>query len=203
MTAATQALKQRDTAASELGCIHRLADHLDATLAMGEDLIGLSLAVAALVPGDAHLDITQRNTAISQFARKVRALELGITSRLLQVRLRAAEVRHVDPRFAPVLGLLVGGTAILADAAAGRGDGLGDISQSALMGGSEVLRFLKSRSLLADDVKSLGAVASLSVTGDYLLAGHIHLGTLLDMIAQILDTLDLAFDLYAEPRKEA
>ena len=202
MAAALQSVRHAPPAAPQLGSIYRLADHLDATLAMGEDLLQQKLDVAVLAAGDAHRAISVRNQAISQFARAVRALELGITSRLLQARLRAAEVRDVDPRFSPVLGLLVGGTAVLADAAAGRDGGLGDISQSALMGGPEVLQFLKTRSLLAGGIVSLGTVAALAVTDDYLLAAQIPLGTLLDMIAQVLDTLDLAFDLYAEPRKE-
>ena len=41
---------------------------------------------------------------------------------------------------------------------------------------------------------------SLSVGEDYLVAGRIRLGTLLDLIATFLDTLDLLFDLYDEPR---
>jgi hypothetical protein len=201
MTAAMHSL--RPSPAPELGSIYRLADHLDATLAMGEDLLRQTLDVAVLAAGDAHDAISARNQAISQFARAVRALELGITSRLLQARLRAAEVRDVDARFSPVLSLLSAGTAVLADAAAGRDGGLGDISQAALMGGSEVLQFLKSRGLVGGGTTSLSAIAVLGVSEGYLLAAQIHLGTLLDMIAQILDTLDLAFDLYAEPRKEA
>ena len=35
---------------------------------------------------------------------------------------------------------------------------------------------------------------------DYLVAGRIRLGTLLDLVATFLDTLDLLFDLYEEPR---
>ena len=203
MAAALQFHRQAPAAPPQLGSIYRLADHLDATLAMGEDLLRQKLDVAMLAAGDMHDAVIERSRVVSKFARGVRALELGITSRLLQVRLRAQEVRDLDARFAPVLGLLIGGTAILADAAAGRDGGLGDISQSALIGGPEVLQFLKSRALLAEALPSLGPIAALGVTEDYLLAGHIHLGTLLDMIAQILDTLDLAFDLYAEPRKEA
>ena len=34
---------------------------------------------------------------------------------------------------------------------------------------------------------------------DYLVAGRIRLGTLLDLVATFLDTLDLLFDLHPEP----
>ena len=37
------------------------------------------------------------------------------------------------------------------------------------------------------------------MTEDYLVAGRIRLGTLLDLIATFLDTLDTLFDLYADP----
>ena len=39
---------------------------------------------------------------------------------------------------------------------------------------------------------------SYSVGEDYLVAGRIHLGTLLDLVATFLDTLDLLFDLYQD-----
>jgi hypothetical protein len=201
----TVTLQVRGTApqpSAELSGIYRLANHLDATLAIGEDLLRQKLDVPLLAAGTGHNAITQRNQTISQFVRSVRALELGITSRLLQARHRAAEVREVDARFAPILGLFIGGTAPLADAAAGRDGGLGDISGAALTGGPEILHFLTSRSLIAPGAASLGAVTALTVGDNYLLAAQIHLGTLLDMVAQLLETLDLAFDLYAEPRKD-
>ena len=202
MTLAFQSLSPGPSRKSELGDVYRLADHLDATLAMGEDLLRCRLDVAVLATGDAHAHIFKRGKAISEFARSVRALELGIVSRLIQARSRAADVRGVDRRFAPILGLFIGGTAPLADAAV-RVSGLGDVSPAALMSGPDVLQFLTSRSLLAPGAVSLASVTELAVGEDYLLAAEIHLGTLLDMVAQLLETLDLAFDLYAAPRLPA
>lgn len=200
MTLAVQSLPLQPSRRTELGDVYRLADHLDATLAMGEDLLRRKLDVAVLVPGDTHAQITKRNQAISEFSRGVRALELGIVSRLMQARTRAVELRSIDTHFAPILGLFIGGTAALTDAAS-RAGGLGDISPAALIRGPDVLQFLTSRSVLVPGATSLAAVPALAVTEDYLLANEIHLGTLLDMVAQLLETLDLAFDLYAEPRK--
>jgi hypothetical protein len=202
MNLASPSLAPKVSAASALGGVYRLADHLDATLALAEDLLGQTCIIRALAAGDVHEAITERNRSIMQFARTVRAQELSIVSRLIQARTRASELRSVDPRFAPLLALFVGATAVLADAAAGRDGGLGDVSPSALTNGPDVLHFLTSRAVLEPGAISLGNVGALPVTENYLLSAQIHLGTLMDMVAQLLETLDLAFDLYAEPRKE-
>ena len=182
----------------EISNIYRLADHLDATFAMGEDLLLQALTVAPLTAGDATQAIATRHQQISTFARDVRALELGMTARILQARNRAIDVRDVHPRFQPLIRLFIGGTAPLADAAAQ--NNLGDVSELALASGSDVLMFLKSRALSDASSSSLAGVSHLQITENYLLAASIHLGTLMDMIAQFLGSLDLAFDLYAEPR---
>jgi hypothetical protein len=200
MNAASPALAPKVSAASSLGGVYRLADHLDATLALAEDLLSQKCAVGPLAAGVGHEAITARNRSMTQFARTIRAQELSIVSRLVQARSRASELRSVDPRFAPMLALFAGATAVLADAAAGRDGGLGDISPSALTSGPDVLHFLTSRAVLLPGAVSLGAVSALAVTEDYLLAARIQLGPLMDMVAQLLETLDLAFDLYADPR---
>ncbi len=195
MTATVTATPAHPT---DLSNIYRLADQLDATLAMGEDLLGSNLVLKPLMAGDANAALARRHQQISDFARHLRALELAMTARLLQARARAADVRDVHPRFTPLIGLFVGGTAPLTDAATS--GGLGDISELALATGPDVLAFLKSRALIDADAASLGSCVSVQVTDGYLLAAAIHLGTLLDMIAQFLDSLDLAFDLYDAAR---
>jgi hypothetical protein len=200
ISAAARQLKHSTPPAAHLGSIYRLADHLDATLALGEDFLRQSLDLATVGAGDAHATIMARQNALSAFARTLRALELGITSRLLQARLRAKEVRDDHQQFAPLLGLFIGGTAPLADAAAGLDGGLGNIAANALMGGTQIADFLSSRGLIETGVQSLASIQMLAATEDYLVAERIHLGTLLDMVARSLEALDLAFDLYAEPR---
>lgn len=185
----------------DISTIYRLADQLDATLAIGEDLLRLTVDVAAPGPGDANAAIVQRHEAIADFARAARALELAMTARLLQARARAVEIRDTHQRFSLLIGLFIGGTAPLADAAAGLNGGLGDVSASALAGGPDIHQFLQSRAVIDATVRSLAQVTTLACREDYLLAAQIHLGTLLDMIAQFLDSLDLAFDLYAQPRR--
>jgi len=207
MTPATdQATIPKPSLNSDLGTIYRLADHLDATLAIGEDLLRQSIVVAPLTPGDESTAIAHRHREISEFARTVRALELAITARVLQARARAVEVQHTHAKFLPLIRLFVGGTAALADAVAsqgsGYGDGLGDVTKAALTGGPQILAFLCNRGILPATEASLASIARLAVTEDYRLAEGVLLGTLMDMIAQFLESLDLAFDLYAEPRTQ-
>lgn len=180
--------------------IYQLADHLDATLAMGEDLLREKIELAPLSEGDTNAAIIARQTALTTFARRLRTLELRMTARLLQARVRATEIVSVHPRFEPLIKLFIGGTASLADAAAHDGEGLGDISELALASGPDVLLFLTSRSVIGEDAITQASISALAVSEDYVMMQIIHLGTLLDMVAQFLDSLDVAFDLYAEPK---
>jgi hypothetical protein len=192
-------LKRNIDAQPELGTICQLADHLDAVLAMGEDMVKQSVIVVPLASGDANDTIAARQHALTGFARALRALELGIMSRLIQARLRAMELRPVHPGFSALIGLFLGGTAAFADASTTDLNRLGDISVSALASGPDVLQFFISRNVVPDTVRSLGQVTELACTEQYLLAEQIQLGPLLDMIAQFLESLDLAFNLYIEP----
>ncbi len=184
----------------DLVAIYQLADHLDATLAMGEDLLAETLAVAPLARGDGNAAIIARQAALTEFARRVRTLELGMTARLLQARVRASTIVDVHPRFAPIIKLLIGSTAQLADAAARFGEGLGDISEFALASGPDVLSYLASRSVVGADAATQSALTALSISEDFVLMQTIHLGPLLDMVGQFLESLDLAFDLYGEQK---
>ena len=200
VTTASGTPRLQTPAAPGLGTIYRLADHLDATLAMTEDLLRQALDVVPQAAGDSSAAVAARNDALSKFARAIRAIELGITARVMQARARAIELRPVHKRFDPLIALFVGGTASLADASAQRGDWLGDISETALRTGSDVLEFLRSRALVDESTRSLSGVGKIQVSEDYLVARQIHLGSLMDMIAKFLDALDLAFEIYAEPR---
>ncbi|HRK18118.1 MAG TPA: hypothetical protein PK970_04115 [Hyphomicrobiaceae bacterium] len=164
-----------------------LADHLDATLAMAEDLSMLSLATASG---------KRTSTAFIALAEQARTLELGMVARLVQARKRAEQLdtRHEEVR--RLIAAFVGGTAVVADAAQTEG-GLGDVGGHALSSGAAALRFLKSRGVVAEDVMVIEDVVIERVGEDYLAAEMIHLGTLMDMLAAFLDALDVAFELYS------
>ena len=87
------------------------------------------------------------------------------------------------------------GTAPLVDAAME----LGDTTMRDFDTGDTAFAFLRSRALIARDAAGLERLSDLRVSEDYLVAGRMRLGTLLDLVATFLDSLDLLYDLYGEP----
>ena len=125
----------------------------------------------------------------------MRTLELSLTARLLQARKRAEEMRRREARLKPLISLFVAGTAPLVDAAME----LGDTTMRDFDTGDTAFAFLRSRALIARDAAGLERLSELRVGEEYLVAGRIRLGTLLDLVATFLDSLDLLYDLYGEP----
>jgi hypothetical protein len=172
--------------------LYLLIDHLDAALAMGEDLLDAKLAFDG--PDLPSLRGWIRKTRdLNGFVATVRTLEYAMTARLLQARKRADDLKR-DSRLRPVLALFVGGTAPLTDAASE----LGDTDARDFEAADATLTFLRSRGLLAPDAAGLELVTRLAVDEGYQVAGRIHLGTLLDLVATFLDTLDVLYDLAAD-----
>jgi hypothetical protein len=176
--------------------LYLLGDHLDAALAMGEDLLTERVALAEATQHPTMARLVRQNRELAEFLTNVRTLELSLTARLLQARKRAEEMKRHESRLKPLIALFVGGTAPLVDAA----EELGDTTSHEFDTGDTASAFLRSRGLIARDAAGLERLSQLSVGEDYLVAGRIRLGTLLDLIATFLDTLDLLFDLYDEPR---
>jgi len=175
--------------------IYLLGDHLDAALAMGEDMLTEKVALADAAEQLTTARLVRQNRELSEFLTITRTLELSLTARLLQARKWTEDLRRRETRLKPLVGLFIGGTAPLVDAA----QELGDTTTHDFETGNTAIAFLRSRGLIARDAAGLEGLASLAVTEDYLVAGRIRLGTLMDLIATFLDTLDLMFDLYGEP----
>jgi hypothetical protein len=182
------------SAATKPPAIYLLGDHLDAALAMGEDLLTEKVALADAVEPLTMARLVRQNRELGQFLTSVRTLELTLTARLLQARKRAEEMRRHESRLKPLIALFVAGTAPLVDAA----HELGDTTTRDFETGDTAFAFLRSRGLIARDAPGLGGVDQLAVSEEYLVAGRIRLGTLLDLVATFLDSLDLLFDLYGE-----
>jgi hypothetical protein len=165
--------------------LHLLRDHLDAALVLGEDLLAAELTLDA--PDRHGLRGWLRHTrGVDAFLGSLRTLEYALTARLLQARRRAEEIRRDDGRLKPFLALFIAGTSPLVDAAAE----LGDADARAFDGADAALAFLRSRGLLAADAAGLELVSRLAVGDGYQVAGRIPLGTLLDLVATFLDSLD-------------
>ena len=179
--------------------IYLLGDHLDAALAMGEDLLTEKVALDTPAGKSPLRDWMRQNRDLNDFLTTVRTLEYAMTARLLQARKRAEELKRSESRLRPLIALFVAGTAPLADAAAE----LGDTDARDFQSADAALTFLRGRGLLAADAAGLEGLPRLAISEDYLIAGRIRLGTLLDLVATFLDTLDLLFDLYADAADEA
>lgn len=178
-----------------------LSDHLDAALAMGEDLLTekVTLDAPARQSSPSSLRSWMRQSRdLGDFLATVRTLEYAMTARLLQARKRAEELKRSETRLKPLIALFVAGTVPLADAAAE----LGNTDARDFDAADAALTFLRSRGLIASDAAGLDGLRALAISEDYQIAGRIRLGTLLDLVATFLDTLDLLFDLYAEPTAE-
>lgn len=179
--------------------IYLLGDHLDAALAMGEDLLTEKVALDTPVGKSPLRDWMRQNRDLNDFLSTVRTLEYAMTARLLQARKRAEELKRSETRLRPLIALFVAGTVPLADAAAE----LGDTDARDFQSADAALTFLRSRGVLAADAAGLEGLPRLAISEDYQVAGRIRLGTLLDLVATFLDTLDLLFDLYADASEEA
>ena len=174
--------------------IYLLGDHLDAALAMGEDLLAEKLALLDAVETPTRGYLLRQSRALNQFLATVRCLELAMIARLLEARRRAEDLKRREGRLRPLAALLAAGTAPLVDAVAE----LGDTSTRDFDTGDTASAFLRSRNLIARDAAGFAEMAQLAVSEDYPVAGRVRLGTLLDLIAAFLDALDDQFDLYPE-----
>lgn len=169
--------------------IHLLADHLDATLAAGEDLLSLRLEPAADAPPGVAPE-----ERLAKFVADVRQHEAALLLRLLQARRRAESVVTTDFALKTVLKLIATGTASLADLAQRFGhngrDGVGS--------GEDVQHVLRQRGLIADDAGSVSPFEVLRVDDAFRVGGVLPLGGLLDMAASALDLIDRQYNLYRD-----
>ncbi|MFT5510274.1 MAG: hypothetical protein ACI89J_003367, partial [Hyphomicrobiaceae bacterium] len=64
--------------------------------------------------------------------------------------------------------------------------------------GADPIGYLRSRGLIDEEAGSLAAEATLSVSDDFRIAGHIEIGPLVDLVVTFLNTIELHFDLFPE-----
>lgn len=176
--------------------VYLLADHLDAALAAGEDLLKCSLCWNG---GDARVSDTLATSrrAEREAVDLVRQLELLLLTRVLKSRENARDLAKAESFFKSIAGLYTSGTAIVADAA----EEMADETGYAFDAGDGVTGYLRSRGLIAADEAAPLEAAKLPVTEDLLVAGRMPLGTLLDLIATFLDTLETHYELYDPPER--
>jgi hypothetical protein len=175
-----------------------LADHLDAALAAGEDLVGLGFAWRAAVAASAA-ELAEIRAAERTTVERIRLLEASLLARILRGREHARELARGDARIAGVARLFLAGTTVLLDAVAETGDATVLDFES----GDGLLAYLRSRALIAADAASPAAYATIKVDEGFLVAQRLPLGGLLDLAATFLDTLELHYELYAAADAES
>jgi hypothetical protein len=176
--------------------VYLLADHLDAALAMAEDLLTERLRVGEQAAGTGQRAIERQGRELAQFVTGIRTLETALAARVLQARKRAEETRKLETRFKPLVQLFHAGTAPLVDAV----DELAEAARAGSGGADAHRAYLRARGIITTDPASFADGAMLAPSEEFLVAGRVRLGTLMDLIATFLDCLDLAFDLYTGNR---
>lgn len=174
--------------------VYMLADHLDAALAAGEDLVARGQDWRGLAEDFAGEEGAEFAIAQRALAEEVRGYELILTVRVLKAREHARTLASIDLRFAAVANLFVSGTAILLDAV----DECGDARNEDFDTGDDVVSYVRSRGLIAPDAANVLDPAQLSIDDSFLVASRLALGPLMDMAAAFLDALDTQYDLFAE-----
>ncbi len=168
-----------------------LADHLDAVLAIGEDLLKFRGTLPR--PGEDPVEnILAARAAQRRAVECIRALEAALLARVMTARERAAELARADMRFKMMARLFASGTAVLADAVAECRDSTASDFETA----DGVTPYLRGRGSLPADAIALAENAEVAVDEGFLLGKQARLGVLMDLAAQFLDSLEEHFDLY-------
>lgn len=170
--------------------VYMLADHLDAALAAGEDLVarGHDWRHLAGAPGNIQTFPARQR----EIVEAIRSFELMAIARLLKARDHAAALAKAEERFAAVAGLFVSGTAILLDAV----DECGDATAMDFDTGDSVVAYARTRGLISAEAPAVSNAAQLTIDDTFLVARKIQLGGLMDLAASFLDALELHYDLF-------
>lgn len=171
---------------------YMLADHLDAALASGEDILaaGRQSAIASLdpVPG----------VALRSVVELVRALELALITRIMKAREWSATLVKADKRFATIGNLFLSGTVQLQDALAD----FADATDADFATGDGITAYFRSRGCIDREAVGLPEATGTALIGEnFLLTGRIELGPLLDLVAAYLDALEDHFVLFHMPER--
>ncbi len=174
--------------------LYLLADHLDAALALGEDLLAERVERPAAHEAQNLHAIQRHNRELTALLQTVRTYELAMIARVLQARRRAQDLMRADASLKPLVQLFHSGTAVIADAA----EAVRETAEPAtLETGDGALAYLRQRGMIDADAIGFGTASGIVISEDFLLLGRIRLGTLMTLIATCLDSLDRSFHLYA------
>jgi hypothetical protein len=182
-------MSREDQAAPAI--VYLLADNLDAALAAGEDLLNSSVTWHGCDARSAE-ELAESRPKEREALDAIRSLELILLARVLQSRETAMELAKTASHVKPIAKLYAAGTAILTETV----DELGDTSDADFDSGECMTAYLRSRQLIAEDAPAPAEGQEIIINEDFLLCGLVPLGSVLDLVAHFLDTLETHYDLY-------
>lgn len=170
-------------------CVYLVADHLDAALAAGEDIVA---AGKMWQPGDCS------DPSIAGAQRwalsRVMTYEMALLTRIVQAREHVAELADAVHHFRPLAQLFVSATRDLFEAL----EELGDTAANDFDTGDNKIAYLRSRGLIDADAPGLCDHASLTVDDSFLIAARVPLGVVLDLVSEFIEALEAQFELYPD-----
>ncbi|MBX9926036.1 MAG: hypothetical protein K2Y05_06740 [Hyphomicrobiaceae bacterium] len=171
-----------------------LADHLDATLAAGEDLLAAGRRCRALIDSMPSPRAPQAGHAVAlrTSVELVRSLELALITRATKAREWSQMLVKLDPRFRQIGSLFIAGTAPLIDAIAE----FADATEQDFETGDVMTAYFRGRGILLPGMSALHEIDGPFVTEGFLVSRRIELGPLLDLAAAYLDALEIHFTLF-------
>jgi len=166
-----------------------LADHLDASLAAGEDLLASSLAARADLD---EVDPQAAPEALEAFVQRLFQLEASLVLRLLQARRLTAEIARADSEMRSAAALFRAQTDVLHEMISGSDrDADGKLTRA---GDSHA--YIRSRGLIAPEAAAPSPFETLTVDESFRVGGVMELGQVLDFVSSTLDLLDARFGLF-------
>ena len=171
---------------------YMLADHLDAALAAGEDILAVGRRTS---PVDGYP--ATPGAALRSSIELVRALELALITRVLKAREWSKTLDKADHRFTAIGKLFQAGTVSLIDAIAE----FADATEADFETGDGITAYFRSRGVIDAEAPALGHQDAAAITETFRVTGRIELGALLDLIAAYLDALEDQFVLFHSPAK--
>lgn len=177
-------------------CMYLLADHLDAALAIGEDLLAVACTPEAGEERSAEVIVAARALQRGTVER-IRALEFALIARIIKAREHASALARADARFRPVAELFASTTLLVVDAV----DECTDTAAIDFETGDGLASYLKARGLI-EETGTLGETDPILLSESFLLAARIELSALLDLVATFLDTLELHYELFQRTLEE-
>lgn len=174
--------------------IYLVADHLDAALAAGEDLMAVARTWPLGNAADPGVAGARRFVA-----GRMRTHEMSILARVVQATTHMRSLSQADPLLRPLVQLFLATTRDLATALRT----LEDADECAFHTGEGTVAFLRDRGLIDVEAPGLAGDGAIAVSDAFKVAGIAPIGVVMDLLAEFIEVLEARYDLYPEDESPA